>query len=108
VRAREEEDPIEIVIQLLANFLRIYIICMIAWVVISWLPQISPGLAFNSTVLAIRRFLDSVILPYVRLFRFIPPVRLGNAMIDVSVIVAILVLQIGGGLLLGVLAASFT
>lgn len=97
----------ELVIQLLSTFLTIYTICVFAWALISWLPMISPQLAYNDTVVAIRRFLDSVVLPYVRLFRFVPPVNLGGTMLDLSALVAILVLSIGGNLLISILASAF-
>lgn len=96
----------ETVIEVLATFLTIYTLCVFAWVLISWLPMMSPQLAYNETVVSIRRFLDSVVLPYVRLFRFVPPVRVGGAMLDLSALVAILTLSFGGRLLLGLLAAA--
>lgn len=91
-------------IQVLSAFLTIYTLCVFAWALISWLPMLSPQLAYNSTVISIRRFLDSVVMPYVRLFRFVPPIRVGGAMIDLSALVAILVLVYGGRFILGVLA----
>ena len=93
------------VIQILAMFLSIYTLCVFAWALISWLPMISPPLAYNGTVVSVRRFLDSIVLPYVRLFRFVPPVRMGGAMIDLSALVAILVLSIGGKIVLSALAS---
>lgn len=95
----------EMLIQVLRTFLTVYILCVFAWALISWLPMISPQLAYNSTVISIRRFLDSVVMPYVRLFRFVPPVRAGGAMIDLSALVAILALSIGGPIVINVLAS---
>lgn len=92
-------------VDILRTFLDLYLICIFVWALISWVPMVSPQLAYNSTVGAIRRFLDSVVLPYVRLFRFIPPVQMGGAMIDLSALVAILVLAFGGDLLLSALAS---
>jgi uncharacterized protein YggT (Ycf19 family) len=96
----------ELLIQVLSTFLSIYILCVFAWALISWLPMISPQLAYNSTVVGIRRFLDSVVMPYVRLFRFIPPIRAGGTMIDLSALVAILVLVFFGNTLISILAAA--
>jgi uncharacterized protein YggT (Ycf19 family) len=87
----------------LAVFLQIYVLCVLAWALISWLPFLSPQLAYNQTILSIRRFLDSIVLPWIRLFRFVPPVGIGGQMIDLSALVAILVLQVGGGVVLGLL-----
>ena len=94
------------VIDILSAFLTIYSLCVFAWALISWLPMVSPQLAYNETVMSIRRFLDSVVLPYVRLFRFIPPVRIGGAMLDLSALVAIIVLIYGGGIVLQLLASA--
>lgn len=96
----------EAVIQVLEAFLTIYTICVFAWALASWLPMISPQLAYNSTVTAIRRFLDSVVEPYIRLFRFIPPVRMGNMMLDLSALVGIFVLIIFGPVLIDVLRSA--
>jgi uncharacterized protein YggT (Ycf19 family) len=97
----------EIVIQFLSTFLTVYILCVFAWVLISWLPMISPQLGYNETIMSLRRFLDSVVLPYVRLFRFIPPIRVGATMLDLSALVAILCLSIFGRLIIGLLATAF-
>lgn len=96
----------EVLIQVLTTFLTIYIICVFAWVLISWLPMISPSLAYNDGVVGIRRFLDSVVLPYVKLFRFIPPVRVGGMMLDLSSLVAILVLNFFGFTVIQILATA--
>ncbi|MCB0877500.1 MAG: YggT family protein [Thermoleophilia bacterium] len=94
------------IINFLSIFLQIYVFCVLGWVILSWLPMLSPQLGYNDTVIQIRRFLDSVVLPWVRLFRFIPPMRVGGAMLDLSALVAILVLQIGGQLVLSILASA--
>ena len=96
----------ETLITVLGAFLQLYIICVFAWVLISWLPMISPSLAYNDGVNSVRRFLDSIVLPWVKLFRFVPPVRIGGAMLDLSALVAILVLQFGGIALLNVLQSA--
>jgi len=96
----------EQLINALGVFLSIYIICVFAWALISWLPMVSPSLAYNSTVLAIRRFLDSVVEPYIRLFRFIPPVRIGATMLDLSSMVGILVLIFLGPIVLDLLGQA--
>lgn len=80
------------IVDIISTFLSIYILCVFVWALMSFLPMISPGLAFNSTVIAVRNFLDSIVLPYVRLFSFIKPVQIGGAMVDLSATVAIIVL----------------
>lgn len=82
-----EFDPIRMV----SIFLTIYMICILIWALISWLPMLSPQLAYNDMVVTVRKFLDSVVDPYVGIFRrFIPPI----GQYDVSALAAILVLII--------------
>lgn len=97
----------ELVIELLSTFLTIYLLCVFAWVLLSWLPMISPQLAHHPIVGTVRGFLDSVVLPWVRLFRFVPPVNLGGTLLDLSALVAILTLSFGGRILIGLLATAF-
>jgi len=66
----------------------VYLICIIAYIITSWIP-----LPYNVTLNRIQRFLYDVVNPYLRLFRrFIPQLRLGGLGLDLSPIVAILVL----------------
>lgn len=96
----------ESVISLLETFLIIYTLCVFAWVLFSWLPMISPQAAYNPTLSSVRRFLDSVVMPYVRLFRFVPPIRIGGQLLDLSALVAILVLSFGGRIIIDLLASA--
>ncbi len=76
----------------------VYSVLIIGWVVISWLEtaQVSPG-----PFVPVFRFIESVVGPFVGLFRrVIPP--LGP--LDLSPLVALLVVQIGGGLLASLIA----
>ena len=76
----------------LNTFLSVYLLCIFVWALLSWIPMFSPSLAYNDTVVSLRGFLDSIVLPWVKLFSFIKPVQLGGAMLDLSALVAILVL----------------
>jgi YggT family protein len=68
----------------------VYLICIIAYIITSWIP-----LPYNVTLNRIQRFLYDIVDPYLRLFRrFIPMLRLGGAGLDLSPIVAIIVLTI--------------
>lgn len=96
----------EALIQVLSTFLTVYIICVFAWALISWLPMVSPQLAYNDTVQSIRKFLDSVVEPYVRLFKFIPPVRIGAMLLDLSAMVAIFALIFLGPVIIGLLESA--
>lgn len=75
----------------LSALLLVYSILVVAWVVKSWV--IASGARVGGFA-PVFHFLDSTVEPYVGLFRrFIPP--LGP--VDLSPLVALLVLQIGGG-----------
>jgi YggT family protein len=66
----------------------VYLICILAYIITSWIP-----LPYNATLNRIQRFLYDVVDPYLRLFRrFIPQLRLGGLGLDLSPIIAILVL----------------
>ena len=91
------------IVNILQTFLYIYILCVLIWALLSWLPMVLPELASNTYVRQLQRFLDSVVLPYVGLFRFIKPMRFGNALIDLSSLVAILLLVYGGPYILSLL-----
>ena len=68
----------------------VYLICIIAYIITSWIP-----LPYNVTLNRIQRFLYDIVDPYLRLFRrFIPMLRIGGAGLDLSPIVAIIVLTI--------------
>jgi YggT family protein len=68
----------------------VYLICIIAYIITSWIP-----LPYNVTLNRIQRFLYDIVDPYLRLFRrFIPQLNLGGVGLDLSPIVAIIVLTI--------------
>lgn len=101
----EGDSALDTLAQFVYLLLFVYSLCVFSWALISWLPMISPQLAYNSTVASVRNFLDSVVLPYVRLFRFVPPVRMGGAMLDMSALVAILVLLVAQRVLPEIIAS---
>lgn len=68
----------------------VYLICIIAYIIASWIP-----LPYNAVLNRVQRFLYDVVDPYLRLFRrFLPALRLGGAGLDLSPIVAIIVLYV--------------
>lgn len=72
----------------------VYTVLIIVNVLLSWVQQFRP-LPYTLALRAVIGFIEDTTNPYLNLFRsFIP--RLG--MFDISPIVAILVLAIGGGL----------
>ncbi len=68
----------------------VYLILIIAYIITSWIR-----LPYNVWLNRIQRFLYDVVEPYLRIFRrFVPSVSLGGAGLDLSPIVAIVVLLV--------------
>ena len=66
----------------------VYLLLILAYIITSWIP-----LPYNIWLNRVQRFLYDVVDPYLRLFRrFIPQLRFGGLGLDLSPIVAILVL----------------
>ncbi len=88
----------------LADFLQalitVYTLIIFASIIVSWLFSFGVRVPYSRPLNAVFDFLRDVTSPYLRIFR-----RLGLQFgpIDFSPIVAILVLQIGGGLLVGII-----
>ena len=79
----------------------VYLICIIAYIITSWIP-----LPYNVTVNRIQRFLYDVVDPYLRIFRrIIPQLSLGGLGLDLSPIIAIIVLTVAHQLIQAGLSA---
>jgi YggT family protein len=73
----------------------VYIVIIFIRILMSWFTRIP----YNRYLDAVLRFVTEVTDPYLNLFRrFIPPVRLGPGALDLSPIVAVLVLSVVGGI----------
>ena len=80
----------------LEALLRVYIILILVYIVVNLLFAFGARPPYSRTLDAVLGFLRDVCEPYLGIFRrFIPPI----GPIDISPIVAILVLQIVGGLI---------
>ena len=73
----------------------VYFVLLIANVVLSWVQQFRP-IPYNLTLRAVTGFVEETTNPYLNLFRAWVP-RIGP--LDISPILAILLLSIGGGLI---------
>jgi YggT family protein len=72
----------------------VYFILIITRIVLSWIQQFRP-IPYNLTLRAVIGFIEESVDPYLNVFRrFIPPLRLGGAGLDLSPIVGIFVLVI--------------
>jgi YggT family protein len=66
----------------------VYLLLIFAYIITSWIP-----LPYNVWLNRVQRFLYDVVDPYIRLFRrFLPQLRMGGLGLDLSPILAILVL----------------
>jgi YggT family protein len=74
----------------------IYVLLIFVRILMSWIPR----MPYNRYLAAVLTFVTDVTNPYLGLFRrFIPPLRIGPAALDLSPIIAIFVLVIVGGFL---------
>ena len=84
----------------LSALILVYTILIFAWIVLSLIFALGARMPYSRPLNAVMDFLRDVSEPYLRIFRsFIPP--LGP--IDLSPMVAILVLQIVGGIIVSLI-----
>jgi YggT family protein len=82
----------------ISSFVLLYTLLILAAVIFTWVR-----LPYSRGVSALRNFVDSVTSPYLGLFRrFVPP--LGG--LDLSPMLALIVLQIVGGAVAGAVAGA--
>ncbi len=79
----------------------VYVIIIIAWVVVSFLFSLEVRIPYSRWSNAVLDFLRDVSEPFLRVFRRLP-LRIGP--LDLTPMVAILALQIGGGIIVSVIA----
>jgi YggT family protein len=84
----------------LAALITVYTIIIVAWIVASFVFALGARVPYSRPLNAVLDFLRDVSEPYLRLFRRLP-LRIGP--LDLSPIVAILVLRIVGGIIVGVI-----
>ena len=85
----------------LAALIFVYTICIIAWIVVSFVFSLGARVPYNRVANAVLDFLRDVSEPYLRIFRRLP-LQIGP--IDLSPIVAIIVLRIVGGIVVELIA----
>jgi YggT family protein len=83
----------------LGALLLVYLICIIAWIVLSFIFSMGLRVPYNRWFSALMDFLRDVTEPYLRIFRPLP-LRIGP--LDLTPIVAIFLLQIVGGIVISV------
>jgi YggT family protein len=86
-----------------AALVLVYTICIVGWVVLSLVFSLGVRVPYNRVLNAVMDFLRDVSEPFLRLFRRLP-LRIGP--LDLTPMVAIIVLQIGGGIVVGLIRGS--
>ena len=79
----------------------VYTICIVAWIVASFVFSLGGRVPYNRFLNAVLDFLRDVSEPYLRIFRRLG-LRLGP--IDFSPIVALIVLRVVGGIVVSLIA----
>jgi YggT family protein len=78
----------------------VYSILIFIRILLSWVPR----MPYNRFLSAAIGFVTDVVDPYLNLFRrFLPPVRIGPGALDLSPIVGLVVLQLVGGIVIGLI-----
>ncbi|MEO8291278.1 MAG: YggT family protein [Gaiellaceae bacterium] len=98
--------PIADAVETAQNFVTVlfyvYLLCIIAYILTSWVP-----LPYNTWLNRVQRFLYDVVDPYLRLFRrILPQLSIGGLGLDLSPIVAILVLSVAYRLVVAAIGAA--
>ena len=79
----------------------VYFILILLNILISWIPRIP----YNRALYAVISFIHEVTNPYLNLFRkFIPPLGGGSFALDLSPILALIVLGVVRGLVVGAIS----
>ena len=85
----------------LSALISVYVICIFAWIVLQMVLSFGARLPYSRFTDAATTFLRDVTEPYLRLFRPLP-LRIGP--IDLTPLLAILVLQLVGGIVVRAIA----
>jgi YggT family protein len=81
-------------------FITVYVIVIIAWVVLSFIFAMGVRMPYSRWLNAVMDFLRDTSAPWLNIFRRLP-LRIGP--LDLTPIVAIIALQILGGIVVGVI-----
>ena len=86
-----------------AALVLVYTICIVGWVVLSLIFSLGVRVPYNRFASAAMDFLRDVSNPYLNLFRRLP-LQVGP--LDLTPMVAIILLQIVGGIVVGLIRGS--
>lgn len=78
----------------------VYLVLIFVRILMSWIPRVP----YNRYLAAFLKFISDVTDPYLNLFRrVLPPVRMGGAGLDLSPIVATIVLIVVSSIVVGII-----
>lgn len=83
-----------------AALILVYTICIVGWVVLSLIFSLGVRMPYNRVVNGVMDFLRDVSSPFLGLFRRLP-LQIGP--LDLSPMVAIIVLQLGGSIIVSLI-----
>jgi YggT family protein len=84
----------------LSALITVYALIIFAWIIVSWVFSFGVRIPYSRPVNAVLDFLRDVSNPWLNLFRRLP-LRIGP--LDLSPIVAIIVLQLVGGIVINII-----
>ncbi len=84
-----------------AALILVYTICIVGWVVLQLVFSLGVRVPYNRFVSGLMDFLRDVSNPYLQLFRRLP-LQIGP--LDLTPMVAIIVLQVVGGIIVGLIS----
>ncbi len=86
------------------NLFLVYIILIIAWIVIGWVVAFRGSLPYNRPLRAVTGFIEETVTPYLNLFRrILPPIGAGGMAIDLSPMIALILLFLAQGIVVGLI-----
>ena len=92
------------VAQYVDSLFLVYVILIFARIVISWVVTFRGSLPYNPVLRAVTNFIEQVVDPYLNLFRrLLPPVGGGRMSLDLSPIIAVIVLLVVQGIVVGLI-----
>jgi YggT family protein len=82
----------------------VYIILIFARIVLSWVVAFRGSLPYNRALRAVTDFTESVVDPYLNLFRrLLPPIGGSRMALDLSPIIGVIVLLVLQGIVVGLI-----
>lgn len=87
------------------NLFLVYIILIFAWIVMSWVITFRGSIPYNRPLRAVTGFIEETVSPYLNLFRrILPPIGVGGMGLDLSPMIALILLFVVRGIVVGLIA----